>query len=229
MLLFFIVNLLILKGGSKVLVYYIKDVFMFLGAILKEYWYWIIIIIALCILLPLLIKYIRALFSRIAFVLKLSALCRKKGAILKYKKCPILSLLKNHTSYDFCITVLHGDKDYSVKFFPKNPSKKNILLDASKKAYISKVTFQTYIGQKGAIPGGNPTTLNYSETTSREITLSLPESSSKAQSVLLFQPSPHNVCVSGCKGYQKTDDKMNYHGYRIFDSKEFMNYLLRTM
>lgn len=70
---------------------------------------------------------------------------------------------ENHTSYDFCITSPSGDKDYSVKFFPKNPSKKNILLDASKKAYISKVTFQTYIGQKGAIPGGNPTTLNYSE------------------------------------------------------------------
>ena len=211
------------------LIYYIKDVLMFFGAIFKEYWYWIIIIISLCILIPFLIKYFYALFSRMAFVLRLSALCRKKGAILKYKKCPISSLLKNHTSYDFCITVPHSDKDYDVKFFPKNPSKKNIFLNESKNAYISKVTFQTYIGQKGAIPGGSPTPLNYSETTSREITLSLPESSSKAQSVLLFQPNPHNVCVSGCKGYQKTDDKMNYHGYRIFDSKEFMNYLFRTM
>lgn len=223
------VNILILKGGGKVLIYYIKDILLFFGTILKEYWYWIIIIIALCVLIPLLIKCFRALFSRIAFVLKLSALCRKKGAILKYKKCPILSLLKNHTSYDFCITVPHGDKDYSVKFFPKNPSKKNILLNESKKVYISKITFQTYIGQKGAIPGGNPTTLNYSETNPREVILSLPEPSNQAQSVLLFQPSPHNISVSGCNDYQKTDDKMNYHGYRIFEGKEFIKYLSRTI
>lgn len=211
------------------LIYYMKDVLMFFGAFFKEYWYWILTVIALCVLIPFLVKYFHSLFSRVAFVLRLSALCRKKGAVLKYKKSPIVSLFKNHASYDFSITVPHSDKDYDVKFFPKNPSKKNIFLNESKNAYVSKVTFQTYIGQKGAIPGGSPTTLNYSETTSREITLSLPESSSKAQSVLLFQPNPHNVCVSGCKGYQKTDDKMNYHGYRIFDSKEFMNYLVRTI
>ena len=136
---------------------------------------------------------------------------------------------ENHTSYDFCITSPSGDKDYSVKFFPKNPSKKNILLNESKKVYISKTTFQTYIGQKGAIPGGSPTTLNYSETNPRELTLSLPEPSNQAQSVLLFQPSPHNICVSGCNDYQKTDDKMNYHGYRIFEGKEFIKYLTRTL
>ncbi len=201
------------------LLFYLKDVLMFLGAILKEYWYWLIIIIALCILIPFLIKYLRALISRVAFVSRLSALCRKKGVVLKHKKCPIWSLFKNHASFDFLITAPHGDKNYDVKFFPKNPSKKNIFLNESENAYISKVTFQTYIGQKGAIPGGTPTTLNYSETKSRKITLSLPEPSGKAQSVLLFQPSPHNIRVS----------EANYHGYKIFDGKEFMEYLFRTI
>ena len=211
------------------MIYYIKDVLMFLSAIFKEYWYWIVIITALCIVIPFLIKYVKALISRIAFVLRLSALCRKKGVVLKYKKCPILSLFKNHTCFDFCITVPHSDKDYDVKFFPKDPSKKNIYLNESNNVYISKVTFQTYVGQKGAIPGGNPPTLNYSETNQRKITLSLPEPSGKAQSILLFQPSPHNIRVSGCNDHQKTDDKMNCRGYRIFEGKEFLKYLFREI
>ena len=203
------------------LIYYIKDVLMFLGAIFKEYWYWIIIIIALGILIPFLLRFLRALFSRIVFVLRLSSFCSKKRAVLKHIKCPLLSLLKNHASYDFCIAVPHSDKNSNVKFFPLNPSKRNILLNDSKNAYISKVTFQTYIGKKGGIPGGNPTTLNYSETNSRGITLSIPESSSEAQSILLFQPSPHNMRISG--------GKANYQGYRIYEGEEFIKYLFRTL
>ena len=194
---------------------------MFFGAIFKEYWYWIIILIVLGILIPFLLRFLRALFSRIVFVLRLSALCRKKGAALRHIKFPLLSLIKNHDTYDFCIAVPHSDKNYNVKFFPLNPSKRNILLNESNSAYISKITFQTYIGQKGAIPGGTPTTLNYSKTNTREMTLSIPESSSEAQSILLFQPSPHNVRIS----YSKA----NYQGYRIYEGKEFIKYIFRIL
>ena len=107
---------------------------MFLGAVFKEYWYWIISVTALCFLIPFLIKYTLLLFSRAVFVLRLSALSRKKGAVIKYRKCPVLSLFINHAYYDFCITVPSGDgsKAYDVKFFPFDPSKKNVFLNKTK-------------------------------------------------------------------------------------------------
>ena len=202
---------------------YIKDAIMFLCAIFKEYWYFIIGIISACLLLPIFVKYLYALISRLAFSVKLSSVCRKKGAILKYKKIPIRSLFKNHKSIDLCITFPNGDKAYDVKFFPKVPLRRVVFLNEAGKASVSKATIQTYIGKKGGIPGGSPTTLNYSETKPRKISLSLPTPSDKAQSVLLFQPSAFDVRVLGGNEHGEGD----YCGYRIFDGKEFINYLSR--
>ena len=202
---------------------YIKDAIMFLCAIFKEYWYFIIGIIAACFLLPVFVKYLYALISRIAFAAKLSFVCRKKGAILKYKKLPIWSLFKNHRSIDMCITFPNGDKAYDVKFFSKIPWRRIVFLNESGRAYISKATIQTYIGKKGGIPGGSPTTLNYSETKPRERSLSLPTPSDKSQSILLFQPSAFDVRVLDANEHGEG----NYCGYRIFDGKEFINYLSR--
>lgn len=199
---------------------YIKDAIMFMCAIFMEYWYFIIGVIALCFLMPIFVKCLYALISRIAFVAKLSYVCRKKGAILQYRKLPICSLFKNHKSIDLCITFPEGDKAYDIKFFPKIPFRRIIFLSESGRAYISKATIQTYVGKKGGIPGGSPTTLNYSETAPLKISLSLPKPRVEAQSILLFQPGAFDVRVVG-------RDEC-YFGYSIFDGKEFINYLLRT-
>ena len=202
---------------------YIKDAIMFLCSIFKEYWYFIIGIIALCFLLPIFIKHLYAFVSRMAFVARLSSVCRQKGATLKFEKLPIWSLLKNHKFFDMRITLPNIDKAYNVKFFPKIPLRRIVVLSELGKAYISKATVQTYIGKKGGLPGGSPTTLNYSETRSCEISLSLPPTTDKAQSILLFQPSAFDVRVAG----ENVDSEGNYCGYRIFDDEEFINYLFR--
>ena len=203
---------------------YIKDAIMFLCSIFKEYWYFIVGIIALCFLLSIFVKYLYVFVSRMAFVVRLSSVCRQKGATLKCEKLPIWSLLKNHKSFDMRITFPNIDKAYNIKFFPKIPLRRIVVLSALGKAYISKATVQTYIGKKGGLPGGSPTTLNYSETKSCEISLSLPSPTDKAQSILLFQPSASDIRVVG----ENVDSEGNYCGYRIFDDEEFINYLFRN-
>ena len=201
---------------------YIKDAMIFLCTIFKEYWYLIIGIIALCFLLPIFVKYLYALISRVAFVTKLSRVCRKKGAVVKYEKLPIWSLFKNHKSIDISI-ISPNDRAYDVKFFPGIALRRLVTLNELGNAYLSKSTVQTYIGKKGGIPGGSPTTLNRSETDPRKISLSLPTPSDKAQSVLLFQPSALDVRVAG----GKKGDEGEYCGYKIFDGEGFINYLSR--
>ena len=203
--------------------FYIKDAILFLWTILKEYWYLIIGIIALCFLLPIFVKYLYALISRLAFLVRLSYVCRKKSAKVKYQKLPILSIFKNHKSIDLSITFPNGDRSYDVKFFPKIVLRRIVALNELGKACVSKATVQTYIGKKGAIPGGTPTTLNYMETKPCEMSLVLPASADKIQSILLFQPRAFDVRAVG----ENVDGEGNYCGYMILDGEGLINYLLR--
>ena len=208
-------------GGIKLL-NYIKDAIMGICIIFVSYWYLVLAVIALCITLPIIIRYLRALISRVVFWVKLSVLCRKNGATLTFKKFFLLSFIKNHASIDFRITSKIGDKVYDVKFFPLNPLRKIVYLNNSENAYVSKAAIQTYIGRKGALPGGTPTSLNYAETKPRKIKLFLPTPSEETKNILLFQPNPLCIRVFGGNNFQNASDSDSYRGDTIFEGEEFI-------
>ena len=208
---------------------YLKDAILSIFMILKSYWHYVLIAVVLLIALLIVIRYIRAILSRLILWARLSSLCKRKKATFKAERFLLLSFFKNHSSIDFRITSTERDKTYAVKFFPLNTLRRIIYLNESENAYVSKAFMQTFQGRRGAIPGGTKPIFNYAETKLKKIKLHMPTPSGEETNILLLNPTPINVRVAKGDGFRRSSEVDGCRGYTVFDGDELINHLSRSL
>ena len=99
-------------------------------------WYHTIpITIGICFL-PSIIRYIRAIFSRLHFSRKFRSYCKKYKIHLKTHHPALLSLFVKYKSLDY--SMLIDQKEYTLKFFPGNTLKRVLHFDGLSKSESSK-------------------------------------------------------------------------------------------
>lgn len=188
-----------------------------------EKWYISLPITIVILMLPFIIRFVRAIVSRAIFCFELKSRIKKAGGSCKFLRFPIASLFINNNKNDAEIT-LNG-QEYTIKFFPKNVRCRNVYLFNLEKAFVSRPTAQNVVGRWSGQFGGD-FIVNKDEGEKRSFELKLSRSAEN-KNILLFQAAPHNIYVLNKNGYKIVGSGEIFEGVILYVGKEFLKSLDR--
>lgn len=135
MLVFFVV-----LGVSALITFFTMSFSLFRAAGIL--WYHTLIIVFCILLLPFVLRYIRAMCLRLRFSHQLKRACRKAHFSFQYMHNPLLSLFFAYKGTDILITA--GQRRFAIKFFPRNVLRRlvhlrNLTTSETSKFYVMPI------------------------------------------------------------------------------------------
>ena len=186
-----------------------------------ERWYVSVPILIGIILLPFILRIVRAVISRMIFSAKLKSVIKKRGGICRFLRIAIASLFVNDNKDDAEL-VLNGNT-YTIKIFPKNVRTRNVYLHSLEKAFLSRSFAQNLSGQ-GRFDGKS--IINSGEGSKRAFSLEI-KPNTQSKYILLFEATPLNVYALDKNGYKTVGSGEEYEGVTLYVGNEFLKYLDR--
>lgn len=116
--------LFVVLGISALISYVTMSLSLFRAAGIM--WYHTLIIVCCILLLPFVVRYLRAVCLRLRFSRQLKHACRRAQFTVRYRHNSLLSLFFPYKGTDIFITA--GQRRFAVKFFPGNVLRRRVHL-----------------------------------------------------------------------------------------------------
>lgn len=195
--------------------------FMNILIMLAAYWFINLPVIICLVVLPHIIRFVRAIVSRRRFVRKVKALANKKGGKCKLLRPSVVSIFVNNSKLDMLLDI--GKEKYAVKFFPRNPLNKNVYISDLDTAYVAKRGAQTLKGRHG---GRVNFIFNKVEEKLRKRKLKIEPVEHKT-TVLIIDPMPYELYVLDKNKYRVSGSGEVFEGITLYIGDEFISFLER--
>ena len=202
---------------------WIFEILVFLWNLIQLYWLEIFVWAIVIVFAFFFVRAIRAAFSRFLFVSKLKSLAKKKSMKFKVKRLPLLSLFLGTFQLD--ITMETSDEIFNIFFCPRNIRKRNVYIFDDTKIYYSKIRAFSFWGTRNW--GGDPSLVITEETNKKEIKLSL-QPVGQGHNILMLDPKPIGLFVRHGNGYDKSGSGEVVGFFSVYESKDFINYIIRN-
>lgn len=185
------------------------------------YWFVNLPIVFCLFVLPWIIRFVRAIISRLDFVRRIRILANKKGGKCELLRPAIASIFVNIPKADMLVDM--GKEKYAVKFFPRNPLNRNVYISDLNTAYVSRKGAQTLKGRHG---GKVNFIFNKVEEKLRKRKLKIEPMEHKT-TVLIFDPPPHELYVLDKNKYSISGSGETFEDVVLYIGNEFVSYLER--
>ena len=195
---------------------------VFFVQMIVYYWFISIPLILGILFIPFIVNFLRAVLSRISFLVKMKrAINRKKGKV-KFLRVPFASFFINNGKADAYVNVC--GEEYALKFFPGNPISKKVYIHDNDCAYTARRNAQALFGR--GVRGRCDLVINKADSKMKKYRLKVNTLGSK-NTVLLISPSPYEIYVYEGNQYRMTGNGERFHDMTIYTSNGFLNFLQR--
>ena len=186
------------------------------------YWYVNLPVIFCLVILPHIIRFVRAIVSRMRFARRLKSLANKKGGKCDILRSPLASIFVNNSKNDIHLDI--GKEKYAIKFFRGNPLNKKVYIADLTTAYVARKSAQTLKGNHG---GRVNFIFNKVEEKLRRRKLKIEQTEHKT-TVLVLDPPPYELYVLDKNKYSVSGSGETFEGVMLYIGDEFISFLERT-
>lgn len=199
-------------------------------------WREVLIFAALIVLIPLVWRFLRAVFGRIRFAARMKSVCRKGGYSCVFLRNPLTSLLLRDGAYDVLIDT--GDRRFAVKFFPGNVAHRfvhlrGLTLAETEKYYIMPVVYPLRLGKMDILRLRANRAVEKEEFFINEMTYAKKsrkyrmDVAENATPILLFHPEPMRLTGVVANAAKPLGSGEEYEGVTLYEGDGWLRYLNR--
>lgn len=185
------------------------------------YWFINLPIVFCLVILPQILRLVRAIMSRTEFVRRVRSMANKKGGKCEMLRPAIASIFINNSKVDMLVDI--GKEKYAIKFFPRNPLNRNVYISDLNIAYVSRKSAQTLKSRHGGKVGF---IFNKVEEKLRRRKLKIEPMEHKT-TVLIIDPTPYELYVLDKNKYKVSGSGEMFEGVMLYIGDEFLSFLER--
>ena len=204
----------LIRGAILTLVFFVQ--------MIVYYWFISIPAILGIICIPFVVRFLRAVLSRISFMIKVKIAVNMKKGKVKFLRVPFASFFVNNGKSDVYIDVC--GEEYSLNFFPGNPLNRKVSIHDNDCVYTVRRNVQALFGR--GVRGRCELIINKADAKMKKRRLKVNMSENK-NTILLISPSPYEIYVYEGNQYRLTGNGESFHGLTVYTSNGFIEFLQR--